>query len=147
MIIRKNEKRQFYAELKAYTIMKGYKPGYTAAKWKDKFKAWPPRDYEEISAASEVSPTVSLWIRAQNIRWANSNHNQRMLAYERGVHRDFLLAALRAASARTKAMEADINTIGVALKGDLISCDTAVRWVREAGLLGMIGAYRRIFGN
>ena len=56
------------------------------------------------------------------------------------LHRDFLLAALRAASARTKAMEADINTIGVALKGNLIGADTAVRWVREAGLLWLIGA-------
>jgi hypothetical protein len=56
------------------------------------------------------------------------------------THRDFLLAALRAASVRARLMEADLNTIGVALKGDLISNETAVRWIMEAGLLGMVGA-------
>lgn len=59
---------------------------------------------------------------------------------EHGQHRDFLLAALRAASLRAKLMDADISSIGVALKADMISNDTAVRWIMEAGLLGMVGA-------
>jgi hypothetical protein len=54
-------------------------------------------------------------------------------------HKEFLLAALRAASLRAKAMEADINTIGVALKGNLIGADTAVQWIMDAGLLHMVG--------
>jgi hypothetical protein len=56
------------------------------------------------------------------------------------LHRDFLLAALRAASLRCKTWDADLTTIGVALKGDLIGNDTAVRWIRDAGLLNMVGA-------
>lgn len=56
------------------------------------------------------------------------------------LHRDFLLAALRAASARAKLMEADINTIGIALKSGLIGADTAVAWIHDAGLVGMVGA-------
>ena len=55
-------------------------------------------------------------------------------------HKEFLLTALRAAALRARTMEADINTIGVALKGDLIGPDTAVRWIMEAGLLPIVGA-------
>ena len=59
---------------------------------------------------------------------------------EEEQHKEFLLAALRAASARAKMMDLDITTIGVALKGDLIGCDTAVQWIRDSNLLWMIGA-------
>jgi hypothetical protein len=59
---------------------------------------------------------------------------------EEQQHVDFLLAALRAASLRCKLMEADVNTIGVALKGGLIGADTAVAWIRDHGLLGMVSA-------
>jgi len=55
-------------------------------------------------------------------------------------HKEWLLTALRAASARAKLMDADLTTIGVALKGDLINSETAVQWIRDAGLLGMVGA-------
>ena len=55
-------------------------------------------------------------------------------------HKEFLLCALRAASARARAMQLDIETIGVALKGDLIGADTAVQWIRDSNLLWMIGA-------
>jgi len=39
---------------------------------------------------------------------------------EEAQHKEFLLAALRAASARARAIPLDIDTIGVALKGGLI---------------------------
>lgn len=63
------------------------------------------------------------------------------------LHRDYLLTALRAAAVRAKLMECDLNTIGVALKGGLIGTDTAVRWVREAGLLGMVGSLPETVGK
>ena len=56
------------------------------------------------------------------------------------LHKEFLLAALRAASTRARLMEADLTTIGIALKGGLIGPDTAVRWIMEGGLLHMVGA-------
>ena len=59
---------------------------------------------------------------------------------EEDQHRAFLLAALRAASARAKMLDADITTIGIALKGGLIGADTAVQWIRDANLLWMVGA-------
>jgi hypothetical protein len=55
-------------------------------------------------------------------------------------HREFLLMALRAASARAKLLEADINTIGLALKGNMINSETAVRWIIDANLLWMVGS-------
>ena len=58
---------------------------------------------------------------------------------EEAQHKEFLLAALRAASARTRAIALDIDTIGVALKGGLIGADTAVAWIREANLLWLVG--------
>lgn len=54
-------------------------------------------------------------------------------------HREFLLAALRAASARAKMIEADINTVGVALRGNMIDAETAVRWIMENGLTWIVG--------
>lgn len=59
---------------------------------------------------------------------------------EENQHQTFLLAALRAASLRCKVMNADIETIGVALKGGLIGCDTAVSWIRDSGLMWVVGA-------
>jgi hypothetical protein len=55
-------------------------------------------------------------------------------------HRDFLLAALRAATLRCRLMEADVNTIGVALKANLIGCDTAVQWIKDGGLFWIVGS-------
>jgi hypothetical protein len=66
---------------------------------------------------------------------------------EEQQHREFLLTALRAASVRAKLMDADITTIGVALKGNLIGCDTAVAWIRDSGLLGMVGAIPEAVGR
>jgi hypothetical protein len=58
---------------------------------------------------------------------------------EEEQHKEFLLAALRAASARARAIPLDIDTIGIALKGDLIGADTAVAWIREANLMWLVG--------
>jgi hypothetical protein len=59
---------------------------------------------------------------------------------EEDSHKEFLLAALRAATARARAMQLDLDTIGVALRGDLISPDTAVQWISNAGLMWLVGA-------
>lgn len=51
---------------------------------------------------------------------------------------EFTIAALRAASMRCKYMESEINSIGVALKGGLIDCYTAMEWVKEIGALDLV---------
>jgi hypothetical protein len=59
---------------------------------------------------------------------------------EEEQHREFLLAKLRAASLRAKVIDAELTSIGVALKGGMIGADTAVAWIRDEGLLWFIGA-------
>jgi superfamily II DNA or RNA helicase len=66
------EQRTFFAELKAYALIKEYKPGWPAAKFRERFKAWPPRYFENIQPAKVVSPTVALWIRSRNIAFAKA---------------------------------------------------------------------------
>ena len=52
--------------------------------------------------------------------------------------REFLLSSLRAGSLRAKLIETEINSIGVALKGGLIDCYTAMQWIKEAGAMELI---------
>lgn len=53
-------------------------------------------------------------------------------------HKEFLLSALRAATLRCKMWEAEINTIGVALRYDMVGPDMAVKMMRDVNLLWMI---------
>jgi hypothetical protein len=53
--------------------------------------------------------------------------------------REYLLAELRAAALRTRLWQADIDTIGIALKAGLISPDQAVEHLSECGLLRLLG--------
>ena len=54
------------------------------------------------------------------------------------AHREFMLAALRVASARCKLMDHEITAVGTALKTTLIEPEEAVRWLREMGLMFLI---------
>jgi hypothetical protein len=54
-------------------------------------------------------------------------------------HRDFMLSALRTASLRAKMMEVEINTVGIALKGNMISVGESVQWLRDIGALDFVG--------
>lgn len=69
------ERKVFFAELKGYALLKEYKPGWAAVKYKDKFKQWPPRWFDSVPPSTVISPTMQLWIRSQNIRWAKSKKN------------------------------------------------------------------------
>jgi hypothetical protein len=53
-------------------------------------------------------------------------------------HKDFLLSALRGASLRCKLYEAEITSIGVALKSDAITVTAAMDWLYEAGIHQLI---------
>jgi hypothetical protein len=55
------------------------------------------------------------------------------------AHRDFMLSALRTASLRAKMMEVEITTVGIALKGNLISVGESVQWLRDIGALEFVG--------
>jgi hypothetical protein len=52
--------------------------------------------------------------------------------------RTFLISALRAASARARLATNLFDTIGVSLRERMISCDEAVGWLIEEGLLEQV---------
>jgi hypothetical protein len=54
-------------------------------------------------------------------------------------HREFLLSALRAASLRARMFEVEINSIGIALKGGLVTPVEALQWVKDIGALELVG--------
>ena len=52
--------------------------------------------------------------------------------------RDLLLAALRVASARSKFIAVELDSIGVSLRHKAVNCEQALTWAREEGLLDWI---------
>ena len=54
-------------------------------------------------------------------------------------HKQFLLAALRKATAHARSTQMELDAIGVALDRDLIGTDTAVSWINGAGLMWLVG--------
>jgi DNA repair protein RadD len=70
-----SEKARFYAQLKGYGETKGYKPGWAANKYKDKFKAWPDWSIKNVVPMAP-GPEVAQWIRFTQIQWAKSKRNQ-----------------------------------------------------------------------
>jgi hypothetical protein len=54
-------------------------------------------------------------------------------------HREFLLSALRAASLRAKLFDAEVNSIGIALKENMITPEQAMTWIKDIGALDSIG--------
>jgi hypothetical protein len=54
--------------------------------------------------------------------------------------RDHLLAAMRVSSIRLLLTKLDLDSIGTALKGGLISTDQALDWLADVGALSLIDA-------
>ena len=58
-----------------------------------------------------------------------------------GIHpdqvrfREYMLAELRCARTRAKMLVNEIETIGVALKGEVIDSETAIQWLKDANAL------------
>lgn len=70
------QKQQFYSELLLHAHLRGYKPGWAAVTYKDKFGNWPPYELKK-ELASEISPTTQSWIIHRNIAWARSQRRNR----------------------------------------------------------------------
>ena len=80
------EKERFFAQLKGYCMLQGYKPGWAALKYKEKFEVWPDwsiRDTPPMAAG----PEVMQWIRYTQIQWANSKENPRSPNYDPNYRR------------------------------------------------------------
>jgi hypothetical protein len=55
---------------------------------------------------------------------------------------DYLLAELRCASLRARLWQADIEAVGLALKGGLIHPEQALELLRDCDALHLVGAVR-----
>lgn len=78
------EQRAFFAQLKAYALLHGYKLSWASAKFKDRFKFYPSPQVECVAAAGTVSPNVSGWIKSRNIAWAKSKRRAELMAADAG---------------------------------------------------------------
>jgi hypothetical protein len=54
-------------------------------------------------------------------------------------HKDFVLSALRSASLRARMYEIEIQSIGIALKGDMVSVIEALKWIKDIGAWELVG--------
>lgn len=63
------DRQKFYSELLYYSRMRGYKDGWVAHKYKEKFGVF-PRGVREITVPT--TPKTFRWIQARNIAWAKS---------------------------------------------------------------------------
>ena len=52
--------------------------------------------------------------------------------------RDLLLSALRAATARARLAATEFDTIGISLRQKLITCEQALQWARDEGLIAWV---------
>lgn len=62
----------FFAELRCYANDRGFKPGWAAMKFKDKFGKWPDCAIEHTAPALTVTKETLSWIKSRNIAWAKS---------------------------------------------------------------------------
>jgi hypothetical protein len=60
-------------------------------------------------------------------------------------HREFLLAALRAASLRAKLMDAELNVIGLSLKAGMVTPEMAMQWIHDEGLMPIVSVEKVTF--
>ena len=56
--------------LTAVAVERGYKPGWVAHKYREKFGDWPQRRYV---TPIKPTPEVLSWVRSRDIAWAKSN--------------------------------------------------------------------------
>ena len=63
------DKAAFYAELKGYGMLHGYKPGWAANKYRERIGTWPAWDMKHVAPRTPRAVTAS-WIRSRAIAWA-----------------------------------------------------------------------------
>jgi superfamily II DNA or RNA helicase len=66
------DKRTFFAELKAYGELRGYKAGWAANQYRERMHVWPSHDIRDVPPAGTISRETRGWITS------------RMIAYHKG---------------------------------------------------------------
>lgn len=68
-----NERMRWHAMLAGIAAQRGYKPGWVAFKFKEKFGSWPAsRHIQPMQPSAEILS----WVRSRNIAWAKSKAKQ-----------------------------------------------------------------------
>jgi len=70
------DKAQFYGQLLGYADEKGYKRGWAARKYREKFDVWPDDPRVKYARPMLCGNTVRAWIKAQMIRWAKGKQRR-----------------------------------------------------------------------
>ena len=71
--VAREDKQRFYSELVFVAQSRGYKPGWSAVKYKEKFGVY-PRGLQDIPATP--SHATLKWIQSRQIAWAKSKRRQ-----------------------------------------------------------------------
>jgi superfamily II DNA or RNA helicase len=66
-----DQRKEFFAQLRAIAQLRGYKDGWTAHKFRERFGAFPPWEYKELKPATPSEATFR-WVKSRNIAWAKS---------------------------------------------------------------------------
>lgn len=64
------DRQVWYSSLKAIGEAHGYKPGWPAVQYKERFSQWPDLRALHDVALGHPAPEVSSWVRSRMIRWA-----------------------------------------------------------------------------
>ena len=65
------ERQEFYQQLRAVAQMRGYKDGWTAHKYKERFGYFPPWDYKNLQPKTPSDATFR-WVKSRAIAFAKS---------------------------------------------------------------------------
>ena len=68
------EQIRWHGMLASIAIERGYKPGWAAYKFKEKFGAWPPRS---LPSPIRPSPECLSWVRSRSIAYAKARKKER----------------------------------------------------------------------
>lgn len=72
----KADKARFYGELRGYALEKGWKDGWAANKYREKFDVWPNDPEIRNTPALQCGMVVRAWLRAQWIKQVKSKEHQ-----------------------------------------------------------------------
>jgi hypothetical protein len=65
------ERQEFYQQLRAVAQMRGYKDGWTAHKYKERFGYFPPWGYKNLQPRAPADATLR-WVKSRQIAYAKS---------------------------------------------------------------------------
>jgi superfamily II DNA or RNA helicase len=66
------EKIKYFQQLRGYEVMRGYRKGWAANQFREKFnEGWPPWSWNDL-APMAPGPEVTSWIKSRLIAWAQS---------------------------------------------------------------------------